>query len=51
MDMMEAEKLAVHTLMAHLQELMEDVELYGWEPIGAFHPIWLQQLEQGSHLG
>ena len=41
---MAAEKMAVHPLMAqHLQELMGDTELYGWETIGAFHAIWLQQ--------
>ena len=26
---------------------MADVELYVWEPVRAFHAVWLQQLEQG----
>ena len=48
----EAEKPAIYPVMTwHLQESMGDSELYGWEPVRAFHAIWLQQLEHGSHLG
>ena len=37
---MAAEKPSVHPLMAqHLQELMGEAELYGWEPIRAFHTV------------
>ena len=44
---MAIEKSSVHPLMAqHLQELMGDTELYGWEFVRAFHTIWLKQLEQ-----
>ena len=43
---MEAGKQLFVPLMAcHLQELMADMELYGWELVRAFHAIWLQQLE------
>ena len=45
---MAAEKPAFCPLMAqHRQELMGYADLYSWEPIRAFHAIWLQQLEQG----
>ena len=45
---METKKPAMYPLMAqHLLELMGDVELYSWEPFGAFHAMWLQQLEHG----
>ena len=36
-------------MLQHLQDLMADADLYGWEPIRAFHAIWFQQLEQ-SHV-
>ena len=46
---MVAEKQSLWLLMTHhLQELMADAELYGWEPIRAFHAVWLQQLENGQ---
>ena len=49
---MVAEKTSVHSLMSqHLQDLVSDVELYGWEPVTAFQAIWLQQLEQGRRPG
>ena len=39
-------------MLQHLQNLMADVELYGWELIWAFHSIWLQTTRAGlSHLG
>ena len=45
---MAAEKPSICLLMIqHLQDLMSDVELYGWELVKAFHAIWLLQLEQG----
>ena len=45
---METKKLDVHPLIAqHLQELVVDVELYIWDPVKAFHAMWLQQLEYG----
>ena len=45
---MEDEKPAIKALMAsHLVELMSDAELYRWEPIRAFHAVWLLQLEHG----
>ena len=31
----------------HLNELMDEAELYGWEPVQAYHAIWLQQIENG----
>ena len=43
---MEAKKASVSPVMAwHLQELIGDVELYGWAPTRAFHAMWFQQLE------
>ena len=46
MQVMEAEKPAIRPLMAtHLQELMGDAELYGWESVRTFHVVWLQQLD------
>ena len=32
-------------MLQHLQMLMEDIELYSWEPIEAYHAVWLHQLE------
>ena len=43
---MEVEKQALKSHMArHLQELMADIELYGWKKVRAFHAVWLNQLE------
>ena len=48
LSVMSVEKGSVRLYtLQHLQDIMADVELYGWEPIRAFHAIWLQQLEQG----
>ena len=45
---MEGEEGAIRQRMAsHLEELMSDAELYGWECTRTFHGIWLNQLEQG----
>ena len=30
-------------MLQHLQEEMEDVELYRWDPIRAFHAVWIKQ--------
>ena len=49
MQAMETDKPAIRPLMAnHLVELMGDTELYGWEPVHAFHAVWLQQLMHGQ---
>ena len=34
-------------MASHLEELMGNAELYGWERVRAFHGVWLNQLEQG----
>ena len=48
LEVMEAETPVVYPLMdEHLQELMGDAELCGWEPVRAFHAVWLQQLKHG----
>ena len=31
----------------HLEELMENTDLYGWENVCTFHAAWLNMLEQG----
>ena len=31
----------------HLQELMEEVETYGWKVVSDYHAAWLQLMEQG----
>ena len=33
-------------MVLHLEELMEDVDIYGWEKVKAFHAAWLNQMEQ-----
>ena len=43
--MMKTEKLTLKLMTHHIQELMADMELYGWEPIHSYHAIWLQQIE------
>ena len=35
-------------ILKHLRELTADAEIYGWEPLRAFHAIWLQQLVNGK---
>ena len=45
---MEDEKEAVRDQMAsHLQDLMSDSELYGWNKVQTYHAVWINQLEQG----
>ena len=34
-------------MMLPLQEMMEDVELYGWRIVQEFHATWLQLIELG----
>ena len=34
-------------MLVHLQELFEDVEMYGCKSVREYHPTWLQLLEQG----
>ena len=36
----------VKPYIIHIQVLMEDVKLYGWEPVRAYNAVWLQQMEQ-----
>ena len=31
----------------HLKELMDNAEVYGWDPVRAYHAIRLQQIEHG----
>ena len=33
----------------HLEELMEDTDLYGWERVCHMHSAWLNQLKQDAH--
>ena len=35
------------TMLRHLQELFEDVDVYGWYVVREYHATWLQLLEQG----
>ena len=31
----------------HLEDLMEDSDLYGWTKVWLFHSAWLNQIQQG----
>ena len=45
---MNRESLPIKKLMvAHLQDLMEDGEMYWWLALRAYHAAWLQYMEQG----
>ena len=45
---MKGEKETVRVKMAsHLEDLMGDAEIYGWEKVRAYHGVWLKQLELG----
>ena len=35
-------------MLMHLQELFEDVKIYGWMVLREYHATWLQLLEQGK---
>ena len=37
-------------MSAHLQEIMEDGETFGWPMVRAYHAVWLQHLEQGRAI-
>ena len=34
-------------MATHLEELMEDGEIFRWPVVRAYHAAWLQHLEQG----
>ena len=34
-------------LLQHLQELMEDAEIYSWRAVRDYHVAWLLNIEQG----
>ena len=34
-------------LPQHLQELMDDAEIYSWRAVRDYHTAWLQNIEQG----
>ena len=41
------EGLVRQKMVAHFNDLMSDVQLYGWDCARTVHGIWLNQLEQG----
>lgn len=44
--MVEQEKESIKPLMTHhLQEVLADAKLYGWELVRAYCDVWLQQVE------
>ena len=48
LTIMDTEEGLVKKQMAtHLQDLMLDAQLYGWEMTRTFHCVWLNQIEQG----
>ena len=38
-----------HRMVEHLQDLMSDAEMYGWDRTKAFNGLWRNQIEQGHH--
>ena len=44
-----AEELDINKalMLQHMQELMEDAEVYGWRVVTDYHAAWLLQIEQG----
>ena len=34
-------------MLSHLQQLMEDSDVYGWKVTRDFHATWVQKMEQG----
>ena len=49
---MRSEKETIRAKMAsHLEELIGDTKLYGWENVRAYHGVWLNQLEQATYRG
>ena len=35
-------------MLAHLQEVMEDADVYGWKCVRSYPLAWLQQIEQSQ---
>ena len=33
-------------MVLHLKELMEDMDVYGWDKVQVFHATWMNQMEQ-----
>ena len=33
-------------MVLHLEEIMEDTNVYGWDKVQAFHAAWMNQMEQ-----
>ena len=47
---MKDEEEAIKDKMAtHLEELICNAQLYGWEGVRAFHGVWFNQLHLGLH--
>ena len=34
-------------MLAHIQEVMEDADMYSWKCVRSYHMAWLHQIEQG----
>ena len=34
-------------MLAQLQEVMEDADVYGWKCVKGYHPVWRQHIGQG----
>ena len=47
MSYVEDSQAVKEQMTQHLEEFMEDTDLYGWERFHAFHSAWLNQIEQG----
>ena len=48
MTIMDLQSDPIRKLMwAHLKELMQDGECFGWPTVRAYHAVWLQLIEQG----
>ena len=33
-------------MVLHLEDLMEDMQVYGWANVRKFHATWMNQMEQ-----
>ena len=45
---MSGQDINIMDIMAHhLEDLMSDCDLYGWEKVRSFHGVLLTQMEQG----
>ena len=38
-------------MVLHLEELMEDTDIYGWEKVNSFNAAWMNRLEHASKVG